>query len=237
MPHLEKIDYLCRRIKYIKIMKRLLTALLPALMIVLTAFAQKPDTREQKVIDNIRQRYSEMKDYIYSMGEGANWGEDAEGPDSPGAWPPAYFHVKIAQNLPATGYHEENVRMYYEEVRTSEEEIYPPLRLAFASSKYNFAAREFYEEYLYDKQGKLIFIYAMSPDIIDDKMCELRFYLKGKLVIKTIVKTRRHGEEQFQEEYSGEMVPDEYTEWLDQYIISSQNIQKMFDAVNAGKHL
>lgn len=191
----------------------------------------------QKEVDAIRKRYGEMKQMISLMGEGPDWQDRAIDADSPGGWPPEYFQVKVVQNLPATGYHEENVKMFFEEVRTSEEEIYPPLRLAFASSKYNFAAREFYEEYLYDEQGKLIFIYAMSPDIVDDKMCELRFYLKGKLVIKTIVKTRRHDEEQFQEEYSGEMVPDEYTEWLDQYIISSQNIQKMFDAVNAGKHL
>ena len=165
----------------------------------------------QKEVDAIRKRYGEMKQMISLMGEGPDWQDRAIDADSPGGWPPEYFQVKVVQNLPATGYHEENVKMFFEEVRTSEEEIYPPLRLAFASSKYNFAAREFYEEYLYDEQGKLIFI--------------------------TIVKTRRHDEEQFQEEYSGEMVPDEYTEWLDQYIISSQNIQKMFDAVNAGKHL
>ena len=218
-------------------MKRLLTIMLPMLVVALTALGQKPDVREQKVIDNIRERYSEMKDYIYRMGEGPSWGENAEGPDSPGAWPPAYFHVKIAQNLPATGYHEENVRMYYDEVPTAEDEIYPPLQLAFASTKYNFAAREFYEEYLYDKQGNLIFIYAMTPDVDMSKIVEMRFYLKGKLVTWCIIKSKSFDEDQFTEEYSDNDVPSDYQEFLGDYIDSARKIERMFAAINEGRKL
>lgn len=190
----------------------------------------------QKAVDDIRKRYGEIKRMISLMGEGPNWQDNAIDADSPGGWPPEYFHVKIVQNLPGTGYHEENVRMYYEE-DGKEDEIYPPLILAFASSKYNFAAREFYEEYLYDTKGKLIFIYAQSPDVDFGKIYELRFYLSGGKVINTIVKKRDFNEELFQEVYSGKDIPNLYKEYFDQYIAGAKKIEKMFKAINDGRNL
>ena len=32
------------------------------------------------------------------------------------------------------------------------------------TAKYNFAAREYYEEYLYDDKGQVMFIYAYTPN-------------------------------------------------------------------------
>ena len=61
----------------------------------------------QKAVDDIRKRYGEIKRMISLMGEGPNWQDNAIDADSPGGWPPEYFHVKIVQNLPGTGYHEE----------------------------------------------------------------------------------------------------------------------------------
>ena len=190
----------------------------------------------QQQIDEIRQRYKDVKERIAHMGTGADWMNEPVGEDGQGKWPPEFFHVRIVQNLPGTGYHEENVRMYYEE-DGEEGEVYPPLRLSFASSKYNFAAREFYEEYLYDTGGNLVFIYAQSPDVDYGKICEFRFYFRGGEVIEAIIKKRGFNEDFPRHEYSGSDVPKEYKEYLDGYLNGAKKIEKMFEAINNGRNL
>ena len=108
----------------------------------------------QNTIENIRKEYQAVHEMIAQMT-----------PDKDGMWqmPPTYFDLNVVQNLPATGPHKENIRMYYGELESDEEEYnpYPPHYLRFTTAKYNFAAREFYEEYLYDNKGNVMFIYAI----------------------------------------------------------------------------
>ena len=222
------------------------------MVLLLTATAQKvggdPDkltAKEKKAVEEIRQRYSDMKKMISLMGEGPDWQDRAVDADSPGGWPPEYFHVKVVQNLPATGYHEENVRIYYEEEEIPEE-IYPPLRMAFASSKYNFAARQYYEEYLYDKKGNLIFIFAQEPDLDTGMWRQMRFYMQGTKVVHTIVRecpltddleVRDLSQDPASEVYSGSGLPTGYIESVDTYVQKAKKIEKMFKAIDEGRTL
>lgn len=233
-------------------MKKFFVLSLFAMTLSLSVSAQKasgnPDkmtAAEQKAVDEIRQRYSDMKKMIELMGEGPDWQDRAVDADSPGGWPPEYFHVKVVQNLPATGYHEENVRMFFEEVE-GEDLIYPPLRLAFASSKYNFAARQYYEEYLYDKKGNLIFIFAQEPDLETGMWRQMRFYMQGTKVVHTIVRecpltddleVRDLSQDPASEVYSGSGLPTGYIESVDTYVQKAKKIEKMFKAIDEGRTL
>ena len=97
----------------------------------------------QQTIEDIRKAYASAKEYIGMMSD-----------DFPGEGiPPEYYHLHVSQMLPATGLHREDIRLYYNDVEEENKEeprIYPLHYLRFASTKYNYAAREFYEEYLYD---------------------------------------------------------------------------------------
>ena len=192
-------------------MKRITIALFAFLAMAQTAGAQD-------AIENIRERYAGVKEMIARM-------EPEQG------WPPEYYHLKVVQNLPGTGYHEENVRMYFgdEEV----DEIYPPHKLYFVSSKYNFAAREFYEEYLFDDDGRLIFIYALAPDAVDGKESELRFYLTDGNLIKTLVKNRPWGsDESFKDAYSGKFCPQDYKPFYQACIQCAAKFKHLFKAID-----
>ena len=147
----------------------------------------------QNTMESIRQRYSAIKDYIATHTgdnkyDGAEWGE--------------YYHVVARQFLPGTGGHQEDVYMYFDE--REEEKIYPSHYMTFATSRYNFSAREYYEEYLYDKDGKVAFVYVHDPSTsfdegTDDKEYEMRFYLnKGKL-IRSIIKELKLDEKTYRE--------------------------------------
>ena len=197
----------------------------------------KPNSFEKKAIENVRQRYAEMKKMIDMMGEGADWQDRAEDADSPGGWPPEYFHVKVVQNLPGTGYHEENVRMFYEEERSGEDEVYPPLRLAYASSKYNFAAREFYHEFLYDEKGDLIFLYGQVPDTERGVVLLLRFYIKDSKVVWTMVSERSLQDDSVTEVYADSALLQEYREYLDSFCDYSNRIRTLSAAVDGARRM
>ena len=106
----------------------------------------------QNTIQSIRKAYQDVHEMIDHM--------TAKGDDIP-AMPPEYFDLQVVQNLPATGPHNETIRMYYGEEESEDEEEYnpyPPHYLRFATAKYNFAAREFCEEYLYDDKGNVMYV-------------------------------------------------------------------------------
>ena len=137
----------------------------------------------QNTIESIRKEYQNVHEWIAQM--------DDRFPSE--GIPPEYFDLNVVQNLPATGPHHEHIRMYYGELESEEEsDPYPPHYLCFATAKYNFAAREFYEEYLYDDKGQLMFIYALTPDV------------EGGGDIWP------YGKATFQEEYSGKTIAEKY---------------------------
>ena len=136
------------------------------------------------------------------------------------------FSVQVKQNLPGTGYHQEDV-----------EQIYPDLLLDFATKRYNFAARKYYEEYLYDQQGRIEFIYAALPDLDEGKDCELRFYFNKGELIETIVKSRPMDGGTFETVYQGKTVPAAYSDSYESRLSAAKGIMDLFKTINANREL
>ncbi len=190
----------------------------------------------QNTIASIRKAYQDQKEVIAQMSDNF----PSEG------IPPEYYHLHVVQNLPGTGGHHENVRFYYGEVETEEGEIYPPHYLSFVSSKYNFAAREFYEEYLYDNKGRVQFIYARTPDVEFTKMHEFRLYFDGDRLLRLQVKVaddlnsfedKTVSTASFKEVYIGTAIPEPYTEFCSQYKSRARRFLEMFKTIDNNTYL
>ncbi len=183
----------------------------------------------QDVKSAIRQHYAEAKAYIEQIKQ-----LEADGDTYP---VPQVFSVKVEQNLPGTGYHEEAIKMYYREEQDSAEQIYADLFLDFATKQYNFAARKYYEEYLYDQQGRIEFIYAALPDLDEDKDYELRFYFSKGELIETIVKSRPMGGSEFETVYQGKTVPAAYSDNYKSRLGAAKGIMDLFKTINDNREL
>ncbi len=179
----------------------------------------------QNTVESIRERYTAIKERISSR-NGTNPNDGAE-------WLECY-HMEARQFLPATGGHIEDVYMYWDE--REEEKIYPSHYLTFATKKFNFAAREYYQEMMFDPDGRVAFIYAYDPmwspdDGTDDEEYEFRFYLsKGKL-IKGTVRKRTDSNQAFTEVYSGATLRKEYMGYFQSCMGSAESIKKLFIAI------
>ena len=195
-----------------------------------TAFAQN-------TIASIRKAYQEQKEAIALMSD-----------DFPGeGTPPVYYHLHVAQNLPGTGPHHENVHMYYGELPSEEEgDPFPPHYLSFVSSKYNFAAREYYEEYLYDDKGRVMFIYARTPDVDFPKMHELRLYFDGDRLLRLNVKAaddlnsfedKAVSTASFKDVYTGTTIPEQYKEACSMYKSYARRFLEVFKAIDGNTYL
>ncbi len=187
--------------------------------------------RAQDVKSAIRQHYAEAKAYIEQMKQ-----VEAEGDIYP---VPQVFSVKVEQNLPGTGYHQEDIKMYYREEQETAEQIYPTLCLDFATKQYNFAARTYYEEYLYDKEGRLEFFYGSTPDI-DEAMTfehELRFYFDKGQLTEVLVKRRPLEGGTFTTVYQGKALPEAYQGYYESRLSASKGIMQTFKAINANREL
>ena len=191
----------------------------------------------QNTIASIRKAYQEQKETIAHMSD--------EFP-SEGA-PPEYYHLHVAQNLPGTGPHHENVRMYYGYLPSEEEgDPFPPHYLSFVSSKYNFAGREYYEEYLYDKQGQVMFIYAFTPSDDLSTMYEFRLYFDGQRLLRLNVKESKDfcsfddhaaAAASFKDTYTGTTIPDQYTEYCPRYTTWARSYLELFKSIDNRTHL
>ena len=156
----------------------------------------------QYTIEDIRKSYANVKEHISRM--------SGEFPSE--GIPHEYYHLNVEQNLPGTGPHHEHLWMYYDELES--DAIYPPHYLWFATKKYNYAAREYYEEYLYDNKGQLMFIYATNPDVVFGDIFEFRLYYDGQHLLKCIVKQRKWDEKSYREVYNGSEAPGTYIETI-----------------------
>ena len=187
----------------------------------------------QNTIESIRKAYQAQKTMIAEMAE-----------DFPyDGMPPAYYNLSVVMNLPATGLHRENIRMYFGEVEQDGEEYdpYPKHFLSFLTTKYNFAAREFYEEYLYDLNGKVMFIYAQTPDIEMGSMHELRLYLDGEKLLRLNVKESKDltsfddtavKKAGFKDVYTGTAIPEAYQEVCRMYRQKAKQYLGMFKSID-----
>lgn len=191
----------------------------------------------QDAVEQIRTHYKAVKARIDEMEKGSL--------DYPF---PKYFEVKIKENYPGTGPHEEDVHIYQVvEDGYGEDVIFPPCRIDFVTVGYNFAVRNYYEEYLYDKKGNIELIYAYNPWDEDDMAWEYRFYLNNGKPFKTIVKkcpisdTYINNDEfgkgtNFKEVYNGKGVPKEYKKVYQSYLNSASYYKKLHDAVYNTQH-
>ena len=196
---------------------------------ILALCALSQTAQAQDVKKAIRAHYAEAKAYVEQVKK-----MEREGFTYP---VPQYFSAHVRQNLPATGFHQEEVLMYYQEQRDSDSQIYPSLYLDFAVKKYNFAAREYYEEYLYDEQGRIQFIYATSPILDFENDYEFRLYFSGGQLAELLVKRRPQGKGDYTTVYTGKTVPEEYQSSYGGYYIMSQSVMRIFNAINEGRQL
>lgn len=194
----------------------------------------------QNTIESIRKEYQDVHEMIVSMTP------DKEGMS---AWPPEYYDLKVVQNLAGTGPHKENIRMFYGELEPEEEgDPYPPHYLLFVTAKYNFAAREFYEEYLYDNKGQVMFIYAITPDVSDVNSIpyELRMWFDGKRLLRFTAKKAEGLESYeydnlrnatFKETYSGKTIPELYQGETDRCKQRAKRFLTMFKGIDDNTYL
>ena len=192
----------------------------------------------QQTIEDIRKAYASAKEYIGMMSD-----------DFPGEGiPPEYYHLHVSQMLPATGLHREDIRLYYNDVEEENKEeprIYPLHYLRFASTKYNYAAREFYEEYFYDDKGQVMFIYALTPDVEgggDIWPYELRMWFDGQRLLRFNAKkfegpldyldiaTLKKGT--FKDEYTGKTIPKKFVSEADRCKQGAQRYQSLFKSID-----
>lgn len=193
----------------------------------------------QNTIESIRKVYQTVHEDIERMK-----------PDEDGfsAMPPEYYDLHVVQNLPATGRHDENIRMFYGELEPEEEgDPYPPHFLRFVTAKFNFTAREYYEEYLYDEKGQVMFIYAISPDVGENMIpYEMRMWFDGKRLLRFTAKnaegatTSEYGsllKAPFKEVYSGAVIPEMYIMETDRCKQRAQRFLKMFKGIDDNTYL
>jgi len=198
-------------------------------------------TNAQNSIQSIRKAYQDVHEMIDHM--------TPKGDNIP-AIPPEYFDLQVVQNLPATGGHKENIRMYYGELEPEEEgDPYPPHYLRFVTAKYNFAAREFYEEYLYDDKGQVMFIYAITPDVVIPEMSpyELRMWFDGDRLLRFMAKKAEGSLDDmsitslrkatFKEVYTGKTIPEMYQDETDRCRQRARRFLKMFKGIDDNTYL
>jgi len=178
----------------------------------------------QNTVESIRERYQAMKEYVATHQGADKW----DGADFG-----LFYHLHGRQWLPATGGHIEDTFLYYGEVESDDDVIYAPHYVKFVTKKYNYAAREFYEEYLYDEDGQVAFIYAYDPmtrfeDEAEDQQYEFRFYFnKGKL-LKAVIKCKKYDEQEFKEVWNAKTVKPIYSNVFDNYKGVAKQMRQLF---------
>lgn len=178
----------------------------------------------QNTVESIRQRYAAAKEYARThtgdnLYDGADFGE--------------YYHLEARQWLPGTGGHIEHTYLYYSEQEADDSVIYKPHYLYFATTRFNYAAREYYQEYLYDNDGNIAFIYAYEPmeqlDGDEDFVAyEFRFYFSRGRLIKSLIKRKAHNDKEFVQVYSGNAVIPTYREYYSQLLQKSKKMHQLF---------
>jgi hypothetical protein len=176
----------------------------------------------QDKMQDIRQRYASAKEYIETH-KGTNPNDGADYAD--------YYHLKGQQMMPGTGGHQDDIFMYWFE--REEDKIYPSHYLNFATRKYNFAALQYYEEYLYDASGELAFAYIHNPYWSPDgegeqKEYEFRFYFDRGRMIHTVIKSRANGQQTYKEIQNGSKLDPLYVDVREKAEYDAERIRQMF---------
>ena len=114
----------------------------------------------------------------------------------------------------------------------------PPHFLKFVTTKYNYAARNYYDEYLFDQDGELAFAYIYDPmwapdENTNDQEYEFRFYYnKGKL-LQAIVKNKPYDQQaSFKEVYSGASPNGAFKSKVDYTLQWCGKYRQMFQSID-----
>ena len=181
----------------------------------------------QDAVSLIRKHYAEAQQKVaeYTKNE-----QEGEMPF------PQYYELKISQNLPGSGPHVERVKLYFYEHDLADE--YEPggallsRSVHFVTTKYNYAAREFYEEYLYDEQGNIEFAYLRNADMNEFTGGELRLYFKQAKLIKVLVNLRDPQTEKYNQTYSGATLPSQYQSTYDLCMLHVDRFKSLFAEID-----
>lgn len=215
-------------------MKKTLLIILLALVAVQGASAQEGKAKE--TVAAIRKHYTELKETTDRMVAAySDKGVDTDGPieyyyDDP----PAYFETTVRQNLPATGPHEETFRFFYYEYEDYEAEDGPEFwrKIHLATVAYNFAARKYYQEYLFDEEGNLMFVYARDCDTNLYEQVDFRFYFdKGKLIHSII-----QGRDKPEEEFKPIPMQERFQKFVEYYQRYAQTVKALYEAIDTAEH-
>ena len=137
------------------------------------AGAATPDKKSDKVVA-IREAYAAaLKNVELSKVEGI---------------PHNYMESSLRYVVPALGETFETLRCYYDQDVETEHwhVVYLPY---FLTRKYNFSVRNIYEEYLFDSEGHLIFVFVKSDSMDGKEKVEERYYFDSDgTLIKELVK-------------------------------------------------
>ena len=147
---------------------------------------------------------------------------------------PQYYEVNIVQNLPGTGPHRERVRMYYFEEDNEDWQPDEPMlirSLQFVTTKYNYAAREFYEEYLFDEKGNIEFVYCRDADL-EEYGGEFRLYFKDGGLIRVLVSLYNLEAEAYEQTYAGAAVPEKYNKTYEWYMYKVNKYKGLYEQID-----
>lgn len=150
--------------------KRLIYLLLAAVAAAIPASAVTPKAAKAR-IDQIRKVYASARQLI------------AMGQEEPNVI--NQFTVSVNQMYPGSGPHQEKLTVYFtldEPEDLDNGEIWTN-NLYFAENKYNIAAHEFSEEFLFDERtGELMFYIFNYPDENENPASARLYFDKGKLI-------------------------------------------------------
>lgn len=197
----------------------------PSVFSLLALLALALPAAAQNTVESIRREYAEVQEHIRRM-------MDPEVME-----PREYYNLHVEQNLPATGPHDVNIYMYYtEKPGQAEDVIYPEHRLQFATKKYNYAARQYYEEFLFDDKGQPMFIYSryISNDVAH--LYELRLWLDGQRLLRVMVKEDTAASREqptFRDVYTGTAIPEAFREKCDELKDGAASVLHLFDGMAA----
>lgn len=155
--------------------KQLLLVFMLLLGFSMPTMAQNKNPKVEERIQLARQKYSEGKDLVAQ-----NAGNNT---------PLNYTTVVRKQNWPATGQRVEETEFYYNEIGNEEDPDTKGYALCMVCNTYNVAAREYYEEYVYDDNGHPLFYYARYDEVNKGKTELRQYYDEAGEVIRTIYKT------------------------------------------------
>lgn len=159
------------------------------------------NSQSQDAVVKIRNRYND-----FQAAQKAKQSDDI---------PQSVVTMTIKRNLPGSGPQIVTQKIYFGDDYDYEEDKLI-LDVEFVSLSYNYAARNYYEEYLYDDNNNLIFAYARYPfEDLDGDMIEARVYYENNNIIKVLMKRKTDKDKQYTQFYSDRKVPSKYKSKID----------------------